>query len=222
MLLGKTGVGKSTSGNTILENKSFITDLSSASVTTECKTDTRKVNGQTLSVTDTPGLFHTNKNHKAVMKEILDCSLKISPGPHVFLLVLKLGSFSRDDKKTLEQFQKVFKDAEQFTIVLFTHGDRDQKAEEFIERNKSLKEFIRGRVNRYHVFNNRVEDASQVTGLLEKINNMVQKNKGSHYSNEMLEKAKRGLDDRLDDLLDFLNMVMDVAFDLMPPEAYRE
>ena len=191
LLLGKTGYGKSSSANTILRREAFHADRSPSSVTTRCQRTFRECDGQTLEIVDTPGLFHTDKGLKEVMTEIADCFTLISPGPHVFLLVLRLGTFSKGDQKCLETFQKVFKDSKRYTIVLFTHGDQcEEGADNFIEKHKDLKRFMEESCEAHHVFNNRVEDESQVNGLLQKINHVVQNNGRSCYSNDLIQQIE--------------------------------
>ncbi|XP_044037477.1 GTPase IMAP family member 4-like [Siniperca chuatsi] len=202
VVLGKTGVGKTASVHTILGHEFSSTNLSPSSETGKCMRMTGKHEERDLAIVDTPGLFHTKKQPEEVMKEIVQCIAFTLPGPHVFLMVIRFGVFSKQDKEVLEAFQKVFQNAKHHTIVLFTYGDRcgvQGQCQDFIESKKDLKKFIDESCEAYHVFNNEVKDDSQVPGLLQKINNMVQKNENerSYYSNEMFEKAENAFDEMM-------------------------
>lgn len=77
------------------------------------------------------------------------------------------------------------KQAWRFTMVLFTCEDflGEGTIEEHIEsEGDALKWLIERCSNRYHVFNNQEKsDLSQVTTLLEKIDEMVWSNSGRYY-----------------------------------------
>ncbi|XP_066563753.1 GTPase IMAP family member 2 [Amia ocellicauda] len=182
MLLGKRWTGKCVAGNIILGRETFQTKIT----TGECVKKQGEVAGRQVTVVNTPDW----REHDSVqetpeqVKQEIVCSVTLCPpGPHALLLVIPVGSVSERERRAAQEHLELLSERVwRHTIVLFTWGERlgDTTIEQHIERGgQELQWLVEKCGNRYHVLNYRNRgDGTQVTELLDKIEEMVAENRG--------------------------------------------
>ncbi|KAG8006022.1 GTPase IMAP family member 7, partial [Nibea albiflora] len=205
VLLGKTGVGKSSLANNIFGEKVFKVDHTVSSGTIKCEAKTKSVHGRSITLIDCPGFFDTRRSEDEMKPEIVRCITECAPGPHAFLIVFKVERFTEQEQAVVNRINEYFsEEAFRYATVVFTHGDQlpeGQTIEDFVhqnkEENKPLSDLVKNCGGRCHVIDNKYwnqkpkedyrSNQFQVEELLKTIEKMVMENKGRCYTNEMLQ-----------------------------------
>ena len=205
-MLGKTGHGKSTAGNSILGREAFATSDSSQSETYEVQAAWARRMGRVVKVVDGPGLAETRLGKgDAAKKMTMDMAQGITQCPegfHALLLVLKYPNrFTEEEIDTVSRLKSMFGPnfVRDHCVLLFTHGilydlnhKRNQKpfSDWLREQTGALKTLLEEVSYRAVLFykDDEAKEEAQLKELLALVDGL--NSNGKRYTNEMFAKVR--------------------------------
>ena len=147
IILGKTGCGKSTLANKILNENRFQVSGKVSSETADIQSEVNIVTIEgtryQITVTDTVGFFDTKQRNKrfnnVIMKKIISELIKVAPhGLNLIIFVFRNGRFTEEERECFDIVTRHFKTLiEKASMLVITNCGKKQDV-----RQAAVKDFV--------------------------------------------------------------------------------
>ncbi|KAK2906545.1 hypothetical protein Q8A67_005530 [Cirrhinus molitorella] len=171
------------------ELKSFISKLilnqseRRSELSSECVRRDVELHGRLISLVELPALFNTQLSEEEVMRQTHRCVSLCHPGVHVFILIIPDAPLNNEDREEMEEVQRIFSSRINKHIMILIKQNSEHQTAELNEETQSVIERFGGR----HQF---IDLNTQVSVLMEKLEQMVEENSGVCFSTETLFEAQ--------------------------------
>ncbi|KAF4116448.1 hypothetical protein G5714_003937 [Onychostoma macrolepis] len=140
-----------------------------------------ELHGRQISLVELPAL--TRLSEEEVMRQTLRCVSLCDPGVHVFLLIIPDAPLNNEDKAEMEEIQRIFSSRINKHIMILIKQSSEHQTAELNEETQSVIERFGGR---HHFFGPK----TQVSTLMENIEQMLKENRGEVFCTETFLEAQ--------------------------------